>query len=172
MVVIDANNSPASVTVVKRELEQIAASAKPCGTILSTYREHDRLVLALAWSPDGTSIVSGSSDGSMHIWEATNGRNTFTYRDPSKWYAWACSLAWSPDGTCIASGGDDKTVQIWQVNCTRNGDILMKLSFTYRGHTNWGTAAARSPAKHRVLSGSAYTKLPIWRPGRIDTDNV
>jgi eukaryotic-like serine/threonine-protein kinase len=172
MVVIDANNRPASVTVVKRELEQIAASAKPCGTILSTYREHGRLVLALAWSPDGTSIVSGSSDGSMHIWEAANGRNIFTYRDPSKWYAWACSLAWSPDGTCIASGGDDKTVQIWQVNYTSNGAISLKPSFTYRGHTNWVTAVAWSPDNQRILSASDDTTVHIWQPGRAAADNL
>src|SRR5260221_12237779 len=170
MVVIDANNRPASVTVVKRELEQIAASAKPCGTILSTYREHDRLVLALAWSPDGTSIVSGSSDGSMHIWEATNGRNTFTYRDPSKWYAWACSLAWSPDGTCIASGGDDKTVQIWQGNCTSHWEISLKISFTYPGHTKWVTPLAWSPANQSIPSASGDTTVPIRQPRRAPAD--
>ncbi|MFL5693111.1 MAG: protein kinase domain-containing protein [Ktedonobacteraceae bacterium] len=172
MVVIDANNRPASVTAVKHELEQVAASSKPCGTTLSTYREHGRLVLALAWSPDGTSIVSGSSDGSMHIWETANGRNTFTYRDPSKWYAWACSLAWSSDGTCIASGGDDKTVQIWQVNYTSNGAISLKPSFTYQGHTNWVTAVAWSPDNQRILSASDDTTVHIWQPGRSAADNL
>src|SRR5258706_9575021 len=154
MLVIDANNRPASVTVVKRELEQIAASSNPCGTTLSTYHEHGRLVLALAWSPDGTSIVSGSSDGSMHIWEAANGRNTFTYRDPSKWYAWACSLAWSPDGTCIASGGDDKTVQIWQADDSVDGGISARNSTTFFFLNQLITTAALSFEKKNNLSDS------------------
>src|SRR5439155_11381992 len=69
MAAMDANKRPLSMAVVEQELEGIAAVSQPIGTVLATYRGHSRLVLGLAWSPDGPSsspgrgshIVSGSS---------------------------------------------------------------------------------------------------------------
>ena len=91
MVAMDANKRPAGMSVVEQELKQIAVVSRPMGTVLATYRGHSRLVLALTWSPDGPSsspylpapqaglpvprqgggshIVSGSSDGALHIFD-------------------------------------------------------------------------------------------------------
>src|SRR6266513_4150774 len=84
MVEIDANQRPASIAAVQQELEQIIAASRPLGSLLCTYRSHNRLVLAVAWSPDGTHIASGSSDGMIHVWNAETGQCTFTYCDPFK----------------------------------------------------------------------------------------
>src|SRR5437762_12174628 len=75
MVAMDVNERPASIATVKQELEGLAVISQPAGTLLTTYRDHNRLVLAAAWSPGGPSsspgrgscIVSGSSDGTLHI---------------------------------------------------------------------------------------------------------
>jgi Tol biopolymer transport system component len=67
-------------------------------------------VYAVAWSPDGRRIASGSRDNTVQVWDAANGGNVFTYRGHSEPVT---AVAWSPDGRRIASAGDDKTVQVW-----------------------------------------------------------
>src|SRR6266481_994565 len=81
MVDMDVNNRPSSMVIVKQELEQIVAASRPAGTLLSTCNHH-RLVLALAWSPDGTYIVSSTANGALHVLNASTGAQLFTYRDP------------------------------------------------------------------------------------------
>ena len=45
--------------------------------VIATYLGHQAglyrrmpIITAIAWSPDGTYIASGASDGSLHIWDA------------------------------------------------------------------------------------------------------
>src|SRR6266487_4878001 len=153
MVEIDANQRPASIAAVQQELEQIIAASRPLGSLLCTYCSHNRLVLAVAWSPDGTHIASGSSDGMIHVWNAETGQCTFTYCDPFKWYAWSWSLAWSPDGTYMVSGSDDKSVNVWRVGNTETA-VALDHVYTYHGHANWVNAVAWSPESTRIASGS------------------
>ena len=85
----------------------------PMGTTLYTYRGHaGNPVNAVAWSPDGTRIASGSGDNTVQVWDAATGGHVFTYRghagNPVN------AVVWSPDGKRIASGGFDNTVQVWQ----------------------------------------------------------
>jgi hypothetical protein len=42
----------------------------PLGTTLLTYTGHSAAVIALAWSPDGKRIASGSADDTVRIWQA------------------------------------------------------------------------------------------------------
>src|SRR6266436_2032948 len=84
-------------------------------TVLYTYRGHSGWVNAVAWSPDGKRIASGSQDMTVQVWDAVggdrvaaNGGHVYTYRGHSN-PVWTVAL--SPDGTSIASGSADKTVQ-------------------------------------------------------------
>src|SRR6266567_4719042 len=163
MVAIDVNERPASIVTVKQELEGLAVVSQPAGTLLTAYRDHNRLVLAAAWSPGGLSsspgrgscIVSGSSDGTLHIWNAATGQNMFTYSNPSRWYAWACALAWSPGGNFIACGENDATVHVWDV-ATKNTVLI------YHGHTYGVNALAWSPDSTRVASCSWDNFVRVW----------
>ena len=64
----------------------------------------------MAWSPDGTHILTGSSDGTARIWDATTGDNTLTLTHSY----WIGAVAWSPDGTHILTGSKDGTARIWE----------------------------------------------------------
>ena len=65
---------------------------------------------AVAWSPDGQRIASGSFDQTVQVWDAVDGGQVFAYREHSIAVE---AVAWSPDGRRIASGSWDKTVQVW-----------------------------------------------------------
>jgi eukaryotic-like serine/threonine-protein kinase len=88
----------------------LPSTSLPIGTTLYTYRGHSSGVFAVAWSPDGKRLASGSQDKTVQVWDATDGGHVFTYRGHSS-YVYA--VAWSPDGRRLASGSLDKTVQVW-----------------------------------------------------------
>ena len=167
MVDMDVNNRPSSMMIVKQELEQIVAASRPVGTLLSTCNHH-RLVLALAWSPDGAYIVSSTANGALHVLNASTGAQLFTYRDPFRTYTWTSFLAWSPDGEYIACGSDDRTVRVWQVE--KDVSLTMKRTFTYRGHANWVNAVAWAPDGKRIASGSDDKTVQVWQMGSTVTD--
>ena len=84
------------------------------GTVLTIYHGHAERVSAVAWSPDGTRIASGSTDMTVHIWTAATGHHLFTYRSHAVGLLnFVEAVAWSPDSTCIASGNDDHQVHVW-----------------------------------------------------------
>jgi len=67
-------------------------------------------VFAVAWSPDGKRIASGSGDGTVQVWDAADGSNVYTYKGHPDYVE---SVAWSPNDKHIASGSYDRTVQVW-----------------------------------------------------------
>ena len=85
--------------------------ARPLGTTFFVYGGHNEFVNAVAWSPDGRYLASGSWDHTVQVWQARTGSLLITFRGHSDNVD---ALAWSPDGRLIASGSWDNTVQVWQ----------------------------------------------------------
>ena len=56
---------------------------------------------ALAYSPDGKVIASGSGDNTVRLWDAATGKELNTLSGHT---AEVYALAYSPDGKVIASG--------------------------------------------------------------------
>ncbi|KAJ6627752.1 WD40-repeat-containing domain protein, partial [Mycena sp. CBHHK59/15] len=80
-------------------------------TVAGPFEGHSSWVRSVAFSPDGTRIVSGSVDHTMRMWDAQTGHmvsGPFEGHTDS-----VCSVAFSPDGTSIVSGSDDHTVRVW-----------------------------------------------------------
>nr|HET6903982.1 serine/threonine-protein kinase [Ktedonobacteraceae bacterium] len=123
------------------------------GTPLLIYSGHFDAVRALAWSPDGSRIASGSDDKTAQVWEASSGRLLRSYRGHSD-SIW--TLAWSPDGSRIASGSMGETVQVWEVS---SGRLLR----SYRGHSGPVWMLAWSPDGSRIASGSRDKTVQVWQ---------
>lgn len=67
----------------------------------------------LNWSPDDSTLASGSLDNTVHIWNMTNGICTAVLRGHSSLVK---GVTWDPIGSFIASQSDDKTVIIWRTS--------------------------------------------------------
>lgn len=121
-----------------------------------TFTGHKGPVLTAAWSPEGYRIASGSSDTTVRLWGAYEGRPSFTYSS-HKGYVW--SVAWSPDGKYIASAGDsyDKTVRIWE--STNQNPIS-----TFADYTDGINSVAWSPDGKFIATGGFDKVVQIRDP--------
>jgi eukaryotic-like serine/threonine-protein kinase len=133
----------------------IVSRNPPEGTVFSTYRGHTNSVYAVAWSPDGSRIASGSADGIVQVWNAADSSHSYTYTGhTNSVYA----VAWSPNGSRIASGSADRTVQVW---VAADGGH----AFTYRRQSNVVKAVAWSPDGSRIVSGTTDGTAQVWQGG-------
>ncbi|KAH7346491.1 hypothetical protein BKA65DRAFT_428866 [Rhexocercosporidium sp. MPI-PUGE-AT-0058] len=112
--------------------------------ILQTLEGHSDWVISVAFSPDGTQVVSGSYDETVRLWDAATGALQQTLEGHSNW---VISVAFSPDGTQVVSGSYDKTVRLWD---TATGALQQ----TLKGHSDYVTSVAFSPDGTQVVSGS------------------
>ena len=124
----------------------------PVGTTLYTYGGHSGVVATVAWSPDGKRIASGSTDGTVQVWDASNGGNAYAYHGHA---SSVNAVAWSPDGHRIASGSTDQTVQVWDASNGGN-------AYTYHGHAGFVNAVAWSPDGKSIVSGSSDRTVQVW----------
>ncbi|CAD6214841.1 unnamed protein product [Miscanthus lutarioriparius] len=81
--------------------------------VVMTLRGHTADVVDLNWSPDDSTLASGSLDNTVHIWNMTNGMCTAVLRGHSSLVK---GVTWDPIGSFIASQSDDKTVIIWRTS--------------------------------------------------------
>lgn len=77
---------------------------------------HTFPVTAVAFSPDGETLISGGDD-TVRLWSLTSGKAIRTLMGHTgNWSESAVtSIAVSPNGKFIASGGTDNTIRIWKL---------------------------------------------------------
>ncbi len=124
----------------------------PVGTTLYTYGGHSGVVTGVAWSPNGKRITSGSTDGTVQVWDASNGGNAYTYHGHA---GSVNAVAWSPNGKRITSGSTDGTAQVWDASNGGN-------AYTYHGHAGFVNAVAWSLDGKYIASGSTDQTVQVW----------
>jgi WD40 repeat protein len=112
---------------------------------------HSSSIASVAFSPDGTRVLSGGG-GEVKLWDAATGALIRTFEGPS---GGVSSVAFSPDGGRILSGSADKTIRLWDA---ATGALIR----TFEGHAGGVGSAAFSPDGTRVLSGSADKTIRLW----------
>ena len=83
---------------------------------------HNGPITDIIYSPDGSLIATASLDGSIRLWDATDG-SSIRMLDGHR--GGVNSIAFSPDGQQIVSGSDDRTAIIWNVT---DGSVQRVLS--------------------------------------------
>lgn len=147
-------------------LSQPGTGGATLGSLFVRYHGHADRVRAVAWSPNGTHIVSAGEDNTAQVWEAVTGEHLFTYTGHTDRVN---AVAWSPNGRLIASAGDDKAVRVW--DATTGHHFL-----TYRRHSDWVRALAWSPDGKRIASAGDDAAVHVWevttRSNMFFTKNV
>ncbi len=128
-------------------------------TQLYTLRGHSSDVWAVAVSPDGGTIATGSADDTIKLWDAQTGSSFQTLRGHADD---ARALAFSPDGSILASGSYDETIILWDTSTWREIRTLT-------GHTSQLRAVAFSPDGSLLASAAADNNVILWNvsSGRI-----
>src|SRR5262249_28059811 len=71
---------------------------------------HQDGVSAMAMSPDGKLLATGSLDDTARLWEAASGK---THGPPLRHQDRVRAVAFSPDGKLLATASEDRTVRVW-----------------------------------------------------------
>jgi WD40 repeat protein/serine/threonine protein kinase len=121
------------------------------GGIFTLYG-HTGGVGSVAFSPDGTRIVTGSYDKTARVWDARTGTPLLEMKGFKEVVR---SVAFSPDSTRIVTGSFDKTAKVWDA---RTGTPLLEL----KGHTNGLSSVAFSPDGTRIVTGSHDKTAKVW----------
>ena len=106
-----------------------------------------------AFSPDGRRIASGSSDGSLQIWDVESG--ALLVKSLNGHSGAIHSIAFSPNGERIVSGSQDKTLRLWDAATGTPGKSLS-------GHNEAIYSVAFSPDSTRIVSASGDKTLRLW----------
>jgi WD40 repeat protein len=80
------------------------------GVVLNPSLQHVNIVTSAAFSPDGSRIVTASTDHSARVWDAETGRllvGPLEHRD------FVLRAVFSPDGKRILTASADRSAQIW-----------------------------------------------------------
>ena len=112
---------------------------------------------ALAFSPGGKILASGSDNGRIQLWEAGTMRKLFTLKGHTDYVK---ALNFSPDGEMLASSGAEGKILLWQANTGKRLGTL-------KGHGGWIKELAFSPNGQTLASASEDGLVFLWDVSRF-----
>jgi WD40 repeat protein len=137
------------------DLDVSAETAKA----IQVFQGHTDPVESVAFSPDGSKILSGSYDNTVKLWNAQTGTLEETFQGHTDA---VMSVAFSTDGK-VLSGSADNTLRQWNAE---TGKEVKRLSMNELNNSNdigFLYSIAFSPEHNRaVLSGSRGNTLKLW----------
>jgi WD40 repeat protein len=125
------------------------------------------LVASVAWSPDGKTLVSSNSDGTLSVWDTVNETLVKSFSADS---SGAVVVAWSPDSKTVATGDLEGKIAVW----SPAGGHELAVTKGHRGSVN---AVSWNPDGSLLMSGSSdgtlrFREVPSMRELRTLVTNA
>jgi WD40 repeat protein len=96
--------------------ETLVPTSTPSGPIFVRDIRNSSPIVTLAFSPDAKTLLVGSEDGAIRVWQTDNGNLLNTIKG-NYWYNPHTQYAFSPDGKTVASGSwKDFSVKVVQIS--------------------------------------------------------
>lgn len=109
---------------------------------------------AAALSPDGQTLFTGDSDGTLKLWNAETGQVIYTLAGHTMAVE---SVAFSSDGRRVISGSTDATVRLW---AAATGDLIR--TFKEKSWSSFVHSVAISPDGRTIASGLHDNQVSLW----------
>lgn len=128
----------------------IATIAQGIETVVQ--RGHYESVKAVAFTPDGKFLLTGSRDKSIKLWEVATGRELRSYLGHQ---STVNDIAISSDGKFFISSSADKTAKMWNIS---SGELLK----TFEGNTDYLTSVALSHNDKLLITAGFDWEAKLW----------
>ncbi len=119
-------------------------------TLHRVWQAHTDIATVLAFSSEERLLASGSTDGSVKLWDVESGAALWSGEPAST----ILCVAFACDGGLLASGGLDATVRLWD---PKLGTLLEAVS-----HPGPVSALAWSPDGHLLATGDDAGTIRLW----------
>lgn len=131
----------------------------PTWHCIRTLTGHASSINALALTPDGRTLVSGSADRTVKLWNPDSRIPRATFSGHSSLIH---ALALTPDGRTLASGSWDYTINLWDLE---TGELVE----TLYEHFGWIQSLAITSDGKCLASASADRTIKLWN---LETNQV
>lgn len=137
---------------LRTELANPSSRAMLANRTRAVLNGHTSLVNAVAISPDGSTIVTGSSDATARLWRLATGAAIAVLEGHDDAIS---SAAFSADSSRIVTASSDKSVRVWDAV---RGVELARLT----GHDGAVLTASFSPDGSRIVTASSDKTVRLW----------
>ncbi|HEY6169525.1 MAG TPA: WD40 repeat domain-containing protein, partial [Verrucomicrobiae bacterium] len=122
------------------------------GKLIRSWDAHPDSLYALALSPDGKTLATGSYDQRIKLWDTATGKELRTLKGHN---GAVFGLAFRPDGRVLASASADRAVKLWN---PENGARLD----TFPQPTKELYCVAFNPDGKSVVAAGADNRIRLW----------
>jgi WD40 repeat protein len=119
---------------------------------IKTLEGHKDFITTLAFSPDGSRLVTGSYDKTAIVWNMETFEQIKTLEGHDNWIL---TLAFNHDGSRLATGSKDKTAIVWNMETFEQIKRL-------EGHDSYINTLAFNQDGTRLVTGSVDKTAIVW----------
>ncbi|MFE3589727.1 hypothetical protein ACFXOY_19725 [Streptomyces niveus] len=127
-------------------------------TLMTTWKGHDAEMYALDVTPDGKTVITGSRDRTVRLWDVSDPGKPVRAATVTGHRDMVYAVAVHPGGTVMATAGADRTVRLWDIADPRRPAPLSSVEV----HTDTVRALAFSPDGRTLASGGQDRTTILW----------